>query len=215
MKQCAIWETLAPLEWARLSLQYHELCGLPRGDGHKVIVLPGFCTGENSTRILRTMLIDQGYDAEDWGQGINFGPNEQMTLNLHQLIMESPEPVSLVGWSLGGLYARALANTLPHKVRRVVTLASPHRGDPSKSRLQYLFRALNPGSNVTLPPEVMNLIRNDPPVPLTSIYSKRDGVVDWKDCITEAENVEVSGSHMGMTINPDVIRIIFERLPQR
>lgn len=215
MKQCAIWETLAPLELTRLSLKYNELLSLPRGDGHKVIVLPGFCTGEYSTQILRAMLKDQGYDAVDWGQGINFGPSDQMTQNLYRLVMESKEPVSLIGWSLGGLYARSLANVLPHKVRRVVTLASPHRGDPHKSRLRYLYQALNPQGNISLPPEVLDLIRKDPPVPLISIYSKRDGVVDWEDCITGAENVEVSGSHMGMTINPDVIRIIFERLAQR
>lgn len=215
MKQCAIWEALAPLEWTRLSLHYYELCGLPRGDGHKVIVLPGFCAGEHSTRVMRSMLNDQGYNAVDWGQGINFGPSDQLTWNLHKLITESDETVSLVGWSLGGLYARALANTLPAKIRRVITLASPHKGDVNKSKLRPLFDALSPQKTSQMREELIQLVRKDPPVPLTSVYSKFDGIVDWEDCICGGENVEVSGSHMGMTINPDVIRVIFDRLAQR
>jgi pimeloyl-ACP methyl ester carboxylesterase len=186
----------------------------PKGDGHRVIVLPGFCAGSHATAALRRALVTAGYDAVDWGLGTNLGPSDHVDQGLKDLILGQRETVTLVGWSLGGLYARALANQYPDKIRRVITLGSPHRADPSVSALAPLFRLLSPKKPEELTPEALDLVRRDPPVPLTSIYTRRDGVVDWKDCICSGENVEVTGTHMGLTHNLDVLQALLDRLPQ-
>jgi triacylglycerol esterase/lipase EstA (alpha/beta hydrolase family) len=217
----SLGETMALFEATKLGLGIPTMLkNAPKGDGHPVIVLPGFCAGQHSTMVLRYLLFQAGYKPIDWGQGINLGPSDKQDAALDALLSKSSEheQVSLVGWSLGGLYARAMANEFPNKVRSVFTLGTPHKSDPSASKLRAIFDLLSPKklSEVDLA-ELVTMLK-DPPMPLTSIYTKSDGVVNWEDCIADGpqcENVEVTGSHLGLTHNLDVITALLERLPQR
>lgn len=192
----------------------------PCGDGHPVIVFPGFCASPINTALLRWTLRKAGYDARDWGQGFNSGPSDEldrrMVETLLQINDETSQKVSLIGWSLGGLYARQLANTHPHIIRRVITLGSPHRADPNNSQLRALFNAISPKKLSEIKSLDLSSIRNDPPLPVTSIYTKTDGVVNWMDCLCDethmAENIEVQGSHMGLTHNVKALDVILKRL---
>lgn len=195
------------------------VAGSPRGDGHAVIVLPGFFTGPNHTFLLRTSIAAANYHAMDWGEGFNMGPSEQISRDLDRLLKDTHAErgkVSLVGWSLGGLLARALANSNPDLVRNVITLGSPHRADPTKSKLRPIFDLLSPTKLGEIQDEQLDLVRKDPPVPLTNIYTKSDELVEWRDCLSDpapnVENVEVESSHLTLTHNVAALRIILEKL---
>lgn len=196
----------------------------PTGDGHCVLVLPGLATGDWSTLPLRRVLNRAGFCSNEWGMGINRGPDgdldewlgrlEARLMDLHR---RSERRVSLVGWSLGGIYARELAKRTPELVRQVITLGSPF-GDLQASRVSGVFRWLN-GGKAQLTPRLQHRLRENPPVPTTAIYSRTDGVVGWQGCILEesprAQNIEVSrASHCGLGVHPEVLRIVAERLSQ-
>ncbi|HEX2546689.1 MAG TPA: alpha/beta hydrolase, partial [Ramlibacter sp.] len=125
--------------------------------------------------------------------------------------------VSLVGWSLGGIYAREVAKLCPDSVRQVITLATPHRAIADANHAGSIVRMLG-GSTPRLSPELLARLAQRPPVPVTSIYSKSDGMVSWRGCLeqpaADAENIAVHASHLGMPSHPDVLRIIAERLAQ-
>ncbi len=127
----AVWEAGATLAlWPLLQLA-------PRGDGHAVIVLPGLGASDGSTEMLRKFLETRGYTVHGWGLGANCGPLpgvEKGLLGLLRRLHESSGKVSLVGWSLGGVFARMLASRSPESVRGVVTLGSPLHGSPKATR---------------------------------------------------------------------------------
>jgi pimeloyl-ACP methyl ester carboxylesterase len=106
----------------------------PRGDGHPVLVLPGLVASDTSTGPLRSFLRNRGYAVSGWRQGRNLGLRDgvqhAMTDLVHELNDFHGRKVSLVGWSLGGLYARQLAKMMPDRVRSVITLGSPFAGSP-------------------------------------------------------------------------------------
>ena len=194
------------------------------GDGHAVLVLPGLGAGDWSTLRLRRALDRAGFLASAWGQGLNRGPEgdfdewlaplEEKVLALHR---DTGRKVSLVGWSLGGIYARELAKRLPQQVRQVITLGTPFAG-VAASNAQAAFRLLNRGRS-QLTPGLQARLRQDPPVPATALYSRTDGVVAWQSCMLResprAENIEVScASHCGMGAHPQVLRIVVDRLAQ-
>ncbi|HWI84443.1 alpha/beta hydrolase [Ramlibacter sp.] len=197
---------------------------LPVGDGHPVIVYPGLGAGALTTSSLRTFLKDCGFTALDWEGGINTGPVgrlhdwlvplAQRLLQVHQA---HGRQVSLVGWSLGGLYARELAKACPRAVRQVVTLATPSQSLGSGNHASGLFRLLHPdGTHLT--PQLQARLAQRPPVPTTSIYSRSDGIVSWRGCVEQrsanSESIEVSASHLGMVSHPHVQRILALRLAQ-
>ena len=193
----------------------------PRGDGHPVLVLPGFLAGDYSTGPLRRFLRELCYDARGWKQGANLGPNADVIRELQARLLHLHErherKLSLVGWSLGGIYARELARALPDKVRSVVSLGSPF-GDISATHATRLV-AIRPGGRpVHESAPIRDLLAQPIPVPSTSIYSKTDGIVHWQSCLQEesetAENVEVRCSHTGMGFHPEVLEIVAERLAQ-
>ncbi len=191
----------------------------PRGDGHPVLVLPGFLAGDYSTAPLRGFLRDLSYDARGWKQGANLGPNADVIRELQARVVHLHQrhdrKLSLVGWSLGGIYARELARAMPDKVRCVISMGSPFR-DISATHATRLI-AIRPGGKPVHENEVIrNMLAQPIPVPSTSIYSKTDGIVHWQSCLQDesetAENVQVRCSHTGMGFHPGVLEIVADRL---
>jgi pimeloyl-ACP methyl ester carboxylesterase len=213
-------EARAPWELAALLASLPWLKRLPAGDGHPVIVFPGLGVADFSTLPLRRVLRALGYDARPWEQGFNFGPRSGVLAaclaQLRQLREEHQQNVSLVGWSLGGIYARELAKEVPDLVRCVITLGSPFAGHPRATNAWRLFELVSGQS--AHDPEVIDTIRSTPPVPTTSIYSRTDGIVAWPCSLNPpsplSENIEVSASHMGMAMNPVTLYAVADRLAQ-
>lgn len=195
-----------------------------RGDRHPVLVLPGFLAGDPSTAPLRSVLRGQGYWVHGWHLGRNLGPTPEvvdgLVGRLAMLHERHEAPVSLVGWSLGGIYARRLARRFPERVRQVITLGSPFRIDPdaNRSSVSGLYDRLRPTHAVTVDADLPGMDGGALEVPATSIYTRTDGVVRWWQCLEsigpERENIEVRGSHSGLGFNPAAILAISDRLAQ-
>src|SRR5574337_257882 len=189
---------------------------LPTGDGHPVLVLPGFLAGDGSTRPLRRILRRLGYQVHSWHLGRNLGPTDAvltgMTHRLRELHTRHDATVSLIGWSLGGIYARGLARWYPSLVRQVIALGSPFRLVQG-SLMRLALTSHRQAAELTSGYDGLAL-----PVPATSISSRYDGLVPWRACLDApsayAENVAVIGSHLGLGYNPAVIWAIADRLAQ-
>ena len=205
-----------------LPLQYIS----PKGDGHPVVVFPGLGTSDGSTHFVRTFLTSIGYKVYPWGFGRNLGPRDglekftnEMVEHIRQIsAAHGGSKVSLIGWSLGGIYVREIAKAAPDLVRQVITLGTPFKGDPHATNATMLYELLsNDKSHYDL--SFIESVAKRPDVPFTSIYSKTDGVVSWKcsiETVTEiSENIEVPGaSHLGLGHNPISMHIIANRLSQ-
>ena len=195
----------------------------PRGDGHPVLALPGFLASDLSMAPLRRYLTELGYDAHAWQMGRNLGGLVKMRAALRERLAAihaaTGRQVSLVGWSLGGVYARDLALHAPDMVRYVVTLGSPFANDVRATNATKLYEALS-GETVGDDPEFLAAIAGDLPMPATSIFSRADGVVNWRTCLLRpsavAENIEVYlASHVGLGVNPAALWAVADRLAQR
>ena len=190
------------------------------GDGHPVLVLPGLAAGDASTALLRRFLRSRGYAASGWGQGLNLGLRDGVMERAHdrlrELYAEYGRTVSLIGWSLGGLYARELAKLSPELVRLVITLGSPFTGHPRDTNAWRLYEFAS-GHRIDSH-DFHGPLRAAPPVPTTSIWSTTDGVVSWR-CSVEtrrefAENIVVTSSHLGLGAHPAALYAIADRLAQ-
>ena len=190
------------------------------GDGHPVLVFPGLVTGDMTTVLMRRFLSDQGYTPYAWEQGLNFGPRpgvlEACVAKVRQLRAEHGRRVSLVGWSLGGVYAREIAKLLPDEVRLVITLGSPFTGSPKATNAWRVYQVVSGESEIDA--ERFAGLKATPRVPTTSIYSRTDGVVAWQCSIEQetarSENIEVHASHVGLVVNPTSLYAIADRLAQ-
>jgi pimeloyl-ACP methyl ester carboxylesterase len=194
----------------------------PKGDGHPVLALPGFLASDLSMAPMRRYLRELGYDTCAWRMGRNFGGVSSLRGALRDRLTEIHETtgrkVSLIGWSLGGVYARDLALQLPHMVRAVITLGSPFANDVRATNATRLYEAMS-GEAVDADPELRAAIAGDLPVPATSIYSRTDGIVNWRTCLLRpsdtAENIEVHlASHVGLGVNPGALWAVANRLAQ-
>jgi pimeloyl-ACP methyl ester carboxylesterase len=215
----------ALVEMGSLPLAAPLLWSAPRGDGHPVLVLPGFTTTDRSTGVLRRYLTRMGYDTHAWELGRNLGPRaigqqgEKLIARLEDIHAATGKKVSLVGWSLGGILARQLSRRRPDLVRDIVTLGSPFAGDPRSTNVWRLYEMMS-GQRMKDPDTQAQLQESYavPPVPSTAIYSKTDGIVAWQNCIepesATTDNVEVLGSHCGLGVNPIALFAIAERLAQ-
>ncbi|MEL7462815.1 MAG: alpha/beta hydrolase [Pseudomonadota bacterium] len=192
----------------------------PRGDGQPVLVLPGLITSDRSTGPLRGLLKTLGYPTYGWELGRNLGPlpgvEDGLIARVEELHEKYGRKVSLVGWSLGGIYARQLGKIMPEKIRQVVTLGSPFNGDPRATNAWRVYQMAS-GQSVDEGEQHMGgAIAKRPPVPTTAIYSKTDGICAWRSCIEEAgddiENIEVTGSHCGLGHHPAAVYAIADRL---
>jgi esterase/lipase len=217
----AMW---LPLETTAFLALRPLLRTLGAGDQHPVLILPGFGASDQSTAPLRWAIRGQGYWVHAWGLGRNIGPTARAVDGMRSRLAELHErhgrTVTLIGQSLGGIYARLLAREQPAAVRQVITLGSPYRmveGD--RSAAQGLWEQLQHLHNGDL--QLMGLREQDRPpltVPATSFYSRTDGVAPWQTCIDvvreHTENIEVRGSHVGMGVNPAIVLAILDRLGQ-
>ncbi len=198
------------------------LATAPRGDGHGVLVLPGLLASDTSTLPLRRYLGWLGYDVRGWDLGRNNGPTEEVLAGMRRALMaharRTGRPISLVGWSLGGVYARELARRNGKHVRQVITLGSPFAlTDPQRqSRVDGPYRRLSHlhADDARLPSSAQ---RARPiSVPSTSVYSRLDGVVSWEACLepetARHQNVEVRCSHIGFGVDPATLWLIADRL---
>ncbi|RPH43409.1 MAG: alpha/beta hydrolase [Burkholderiales bacterium] len=213
-------EGRVPLEAAALVAALPLLAASPRGDGHPVLVFPGLAASDASTRPLRRLLRGLGHDAHGWQLGRNLGPRPEIlegaAHRIRTLAERDGRRVSLVGWSLGGIYARELAKQLPDAVRAVVTLGTPFAGSPRATNAWRLFELLNGRQHRE--PRLREGLRTPPPVPTTSIWSRSDGIVAWQ-CSVErpgprAENIVVAASHIGLGLNPLALHALADRLAQ-
>ena len=211
-------------EYGLLSLTLGPLLfAAPRGDRHPVLVLPGLLASDTSTLTLRTYLSYLGYDVAGWELGRNVGPTptvvDGLLARLDALVGRRGLPASVIGWSLGGIFARELARQRPESVRQVVTLGSPFRMEhPDQApayRTYEVFAHLHVAPDELPPPE-----RTRPPLPCptTAVYSRWDGLVSWKTCVEEPgagrENVAVWSSHLGYGHHPAVLWLVADRLRQ-
>ena len=213
-------EARAPFEYAASMMAAPWLLSAPRGDGHAVLVYPGLLASDFSTRPLRRLLRTLGHDARGWDQGRNTGARSGTLERARQLLQEvraaTGRTVSLVGWSLGGLYARELAKMAPEAVRVVVTLGSPFTGPREANNARRTYEWLQRGRERSA--HRHEDLRTPPPVPTTSIFSRADGIVAWQ-CSVEtpgpmAENIEVHASHAGLGVNPLALYALADRLAQ-
>ena len=185
-------EGLGFLELPRLLLSLPELSRLPRGSGQPVMVLPGFATSDASTFVLQNFLRLLGYRVSGWRMGVNTGRIgtllPRVLRRVARVANSTGEPLRLIGWSLGGVFAREVARERPELVRHVITLGTPIR-----------FRDATP-------------IR----VPITAIWSRADAIVPWQASVDrhspDVENVEVGATHIGLGFSADVYRVIADRL---
>jgi pimeloyl-ACP methyl ester carboxylesterase len=213
-------EWRAPWEYGASIASLPLLRSAPRGDGHPVLVFPGLAASDFSTLPLRRFLRDRGYAPHRWKQGMNLGPRPGViSSSLHRirdLHHRYGKKVSLIGWSLGGVYARELAKLAPDDVRFVITLGTPFKGNPKATNAWRLYE-LASGHRVD-DARLHTGLHEAPPVPTTSIYSRTDGVVAWQCSVQDegplAENIEVQASHVGMGMNPMVFFAIADRLAQ-
>jgi pimeloyl-ACP methyl ester carboxylesterase len=215
----------ALVEFGSLGLAAPILAGAPRGDGHPVLVLPGFVTTDISTAPLRRFLRGLGYDAYAWELGRNLGPKaighegEKLIARLREIHDATGHKVSLIGWSLGGVMARQLSRRAPEAVRQVISLGSPFTGRPQATNVWRTYQILT-GQRLDDPDTRVQLSESalPPPVPSTAIYSREDGVVAWQNCVEpqgpETDNIEVHGSHCGLGVNPAVLYAVADRLAQ-
>lgn len=217
--------TRGAIEASTLGSALPWLLQSPGGDGHQVMALPGFAASDWSTVLLRRFLARRGYQTQGWSLGRNTGSAEQQEQLLTAFLKVSDSaqaPISLVGQSLGGVFARELARRYPDRVRQVISLGSPfgitgrHHTNPIVHRL---FVSLSGRTAEQMRERMMTFdVAEAPEVPCTAIYSRFDGVVAWRTCIERdrsyTDNIEVVASHIGMAAHPAILHAVADRLAQ-
>ena len=229
----ALFNTLTELPRAMLEVGgllsvLPTLSLLPRGDQHPVLLIPGFMAGDRSLVMLKRYLDFMGYQSETWGFGRNTGSPDHLfdhlPEKLDELCEKYGEPLSLVGQSLGGVFARELARDYPEKVRQIITLGSPVAARNSAVTVRALRHLLKASAGQSVEEMVVMMEERNfhisPEVPVTAVFSKGDGVVHWASCKEgfedeSTQNIEVPGSHCGMGFNALIYFIIMNRLSQQ
>lgn len=200
------WKRLAEVAalWPRFWRGFGHMG--PRGpaDGPPALVIPGFIATDRTTMELRRALAEAGFRVHPWRQGWNLGATADLIERLgHSIeLVGDDRPVLLVGWSLGGVFARELARAVPERVRAVATLGAPFSGDPRLNNVWRLYERIA-GHPVDEPPIPRQF--DKPPVPTLAIWSRRDGIVAAEAARGKPgerdKAVEVSSSHMGFSVS--------------
>jgi hypothetical protein len=219
------------LEMALLPASLPLLMEAPQGDGHPVLLVPGFMAGETTLIGLKWMLQNKGYDVHTWGLGRNMGFRSKHANALPQKIRHlhyiTGKKVSLVGWSLGGVFSMYGAQNSLDCVRSIITLGSPvsvdAEGSQSPSAVKALYRLvshrLGAGAHVMQPKVKVMRERRRLAIPTSCLYSLSDGVVPPQEATIDGdpalhENIQVPGSHIGLGFNGIVLSIVADRLAQ-
>ena len=195
------------------------------GDGHPVVIFPGLGGDGKSVATLRAHCRALGYNAFDWGQGFNTGPKGDLDDWLHtmqsqvaHLLTDHSQQATLIGWSLGGLYAREIGKLMAPRIRQVITMGTPFNAEADHTNAGWLFRLLG-GNSPVMDRALSQRLRTPPPMRTTSIYSRSDGVVAWQTCRHDkvshlVHDIEINSSHVGMGWNRDVLAVVADRLGQ-
>ena len=194
------------------------LASAPRGNGRRVLVIPGFTAGDLTTAPLRAVLRVLGHRPSGWGLGANIGPDDntvrQLMRRVDELVHRNGGPIDLVGWSLGGIMSRLIALYRPHDVRQVISLGSPIRVEDPEANLSDAVRIVAQMAGLQRERSTHDLTHV--PVPSTCVFSRGDGIVAPSSCQQPpgptAENVEVRGAHIGLAHNPTVVWTVADRL---
>ena len=213
----------ATLELAAMSTVAPLLAANRRGDGRPVLVVPGLLHRDSNTVVLRAYLRWLNYSVSGWRLGTNLGSAELVVNGLRKRVASmaesSGEKVTIIGWSLGGLYAHELARRAPGSVRQIVSLGTPIRmggrhGRTASAAFDRMARLHMAAPLLTRPWREAGSLR----VPATSVYSRSNGIVPWQACRLSPgkhrENIEVLSSHLGLGHNPTVLHLIADRLAQ-
>ena len=216
-------ERLAMVEYSTFTMASPLLRLLPKGDGHPVLFLPGFYGSDDSTEQMRAALKRKGHAVHGWRLGQNTGPHAHVIEGTSRRLADLHEryglKVSLVGWSLGGIFARELAREHPDAVRQVITMGAPFRFRPGdRGHASALYDMIAPREDPFPGRDVGEDDRSPLEVPSTAIYTRTDGIVRWHACIDAAgpfrENIEVFGTHSGLGYNVAAIFAVADRLSQ-
>jgi hypothetical protein len=215
-------ELLTPFELARLVAATPVLMQQARGNGEPVMVLPGLAASDVSTLVMRKYLAWLGYDVHGWNLGRNTGYVSDLLPKVSDQIgrhyARTNTKISLIGWSLGGVLSREMARDQPALIRQIITLGSPVVGGPKYTSFGRLYESR--GANLD-DIEARIAAREKQPisVPITSIYSKRDGIVGWQASIDkhnlQADHIEVKATHLGLGISPEVFKVLARKLAQK
>jgi pimeloyl-ACP methyl ester carboxylesterase len=198
---------------------------VPPGLGRPVLLIPGFLAGDWTLRTPFQWLRRMGYRPRMGGVSFNVMYSEVMLRplidSLTALYKRTGARVSLVGHSRGGVLATVLAHRKPELVEQVITLGSPlhdpfdvHPLTMAGVRAAHLYNVVRYGHPASVEMRFLRDLAAAPKVPTTSIYSRSDGVVNWRACLRSDINaIEVKGSHVGLALNPEVYRILAHLLP--
>lgn len=209
-------ELAAPLDGLRLLPRLPHQLRRRSTTPREVLVLPGWLAADSSTLVLRAALRHDGHRVRGWGLGRNTGDVPTRMSAVTDLVRERARatggPLDLVGWSLGGVIAREVARRAPAAVRRVITLGTPLHG-PRFTAFASLFAD---DIDEAARQRIQRRRATPPSVPVTVIWSKRDGIVQWRAQQDRdnpwAEHVEVGSTHLGMTLDPDVLDVLRARV---
>ena len=205
--------------------KFTKSTGSQPGDGHPVVIFPGLGGDGKSVATLRAHCRALGYNAFDWGQGFNTGPKGDLDDWLHtmqsqvaHLRSDHFQQATLIGWSLGGLYAREIGKLMAPRIRQVITMGTPFNAEADHTNAGWLFRLLG-GNSPVMDRALSQRLRTPPPMRTTSIYSRSDGVVAWQTCRHDkvshlVHDIEINSSHVGMGWNRDVLAVVADRLGQ-
>lgn len=225
----------AAMEISSIALKHRELLAVPKGDGHPVLVLPGYGAGDNIMSVLRYYLNRWGYDARTWNLGVNFTRSRitsidqinefreemesRVATRIEDLYNETGQKISVIGWSLGGIYANSMAEQIPDFLNHVITLGAPY-GDPRGTAAWNILKVLNASNTPDADQDFDGWLKQDVALDrktkTTVIYSPNDGIVAESTArLAEHDNINhvpVISSHVGFAFNPSVYRVIAETL---
>ena len=213
-------------EAGSFAFSYPLLQATPKGDGHPVLVLPGFLASDFSTKLLRTFLKSRNYKVYGWSLGRNLGRHSHpetacgpaVIKRLHDIHQWHGKKVTVIGWSLGGIYARELARLHPEMIGQVITMGSPFSNNQQANHATKIFEKTSGYKLSDMCPDLLKIMPLPPPVPSTSFYSKSDGITAWQCCLEQSseftQNIEVVCSHLGYGHHPAVMWALADRLAQ-
>lgn len=188
------------------------------GQGRVVMVIPGLLTSDFWTMVLRNYLKKNGFVVYGWELGINLGDLEKLPLlakKIEAISEKHQQKVTIIGWSMGGLFCREVCHQIPEYIAHTITMGSPFANLHAPNNAKWVYELLNDENEVD--PKLTSRLHLPTPMPSTAIYSKNDGIIPWQACmdkITDEQhkNVEVKSSHFGMGANDKVLHAVLQSL---